>query len=156
MFSKKDKSGFSRTRINSKVLFVASVLVVLLCHDLTTTESGVKVWHLQNVFKPPPPLVAWEDVCFKAVILLLLIYCLICFPLFVGFLYLSLLCYTLLCVHSGFAIILKRKLVALLLLSCIVTINFLLLFLTVTWVDLQCVIEVFPDHTHLLFVPNSW
>ena len=44
MFSKKDKSGFSRTRINSKVLFVASVLVVLLCHELTTTtESGVKV-----------------------------------------------------------------------------------------------------------------
>ena len=122
---KKDKSGFSRTRINSKVLFVASVLVVL-CHELTTTESGVKVWRMQNLFKPPS-LVAWEDVCSKAVILLLLIYCLICFPLFVGFLYLSLLCYTLLCIHSGFAIILKRKLVALLLLSCgcIVTINFL-------------------------------
>ena len=41
------------------------------------------------------------------------------FPLFVGVLCLSLFCYALLCVHSSFAIILKRKrkLVALLLLS---------------------------------------
>ena len=50
---------------------------------------------------------------------------------------LSLFCYTLLCVHSSVAIILKRKrkLVALPLLSlsfrCIVTINVLWLFLTV-------------------------
>ena len=61
----------------------------------------------------------------------------------------------LLCVNSSFAIILKRKrkLVALLLLSyrCIVTINVMWLFLTVPWVGLQCVILVFPDHTHLLF-----
>ena len=64
----------------------------------------------------------------------------------------SLLCYALLCVHSSFAIILKRKrkLVALIKLSyrCIVTINVLRLFLTVPWVGLQCVIVVFPDHTH--------
>ena len=49
----------------------------------------------------------------------------------------------------------KRKLkVALLLLSyrCIVTINVLWLFLTVPWVGLYCVIVVFPDHTHLLFI----
>ena len=68
----------------------------------------------------------------------------------------SLFCYALLCVHSNFAIVWKRKrkLVALLLLSyrCIVTINVLWLFLTVPWVGLQCVIVVFPDHTHLLFV----
>ena len=74
-------------------------------------------------------------------------------------------CYALLCFHSSFAIILKRKrkLVALLLLSyrCNVTINVLWLFLTVPWVGLQCVIVVFPDHTHLLFgikgmpVPDS-
>ena len=68
---------------------------------------------------------------------------------------LSLLCYVLLCVHTSFAIILKRnrKLVALLLLSyiCIVTINVLWLFLTVPWVGLQYVIVVFTDHTHLLF-----
>ena len=69
-----------------------------------------------------------------------------CLPLF---------CYALLCVHSSFAIILKRKrkLVALLLLfyRCIVTINVLWLFLTVPWVGLQSVIVVFPDNTHLPF-----
>ena len=75
--------------------------------------------------------------------------------LFVGVLCLSLFCYALLFVHSSFANILKkkRKLVALLLLSyrCIVTINALWLFLGVPGVGLQCVIVVFPDHTHLLF-----
>ena len=68
---------------------------------------------------------------------------------------LSLFCYALLCVHSSFAIILgrNRKLVALLLLSyrCINTGNVLWLFLTVPWVGLQCVIVVFPDHSHSLF-----
>ena len=68
---------------------------------------------------------------------------------------LSLFCYALLCVHFSFAIILKRerKLVVLLSLSyrCIVTINVLCLFLVVSWVGLQCVIVVFPDHSHLLF-----
>ena len=77
------------------------------------------------------------------------------FPLFVEVLCLSLFCYALLCVHSSFAIILKRKrkLVALLLLSyrCIVTIKVLWLLLTVPWVNLRYVIVVFPDHTHLLF-----
>ena len=77
------------------------------------------------------------------------------FLLFVGILCLSLFCYALLCVHSSFAIILKRKrkLVALLFLSyiCIATVNVLWLFLTVPLVGLQCVIVVFPDHTHLLF-----
>ena len=32
---------------------------------------------------------------------------------------------------------------------CIVYVNVLWLFLTVLWVGLQCVIVVFPDHTHL-------
>ena len=67
----------------------------------------------------------------------------------------SLFCYALLCVRFTFAIILrrKRKLVALLLLSdrCIVTITALWLFLVVPSVGLQCVIVVFPDHTHFLF-----
>ena len=47
-------------------------------------------------------------------------------------------------VHSCFAIILKRKLFALLLLSDkrMVTINVLWLFLAVPWVGLQCVIVV--------------
>ena len=91
----------------------------------------------------------------KAVVLLLLIYCLMYFPLFVGVLCLCLFCYALLCVQSSFAIILKRKrkLIALLLLSyrCNVTINVLWLFLTVPWVGLQCLIVLFPDHAHLLF-----
>ena len=86
----------------------------------------------------------------KAVVLLLLIYCLVYLPLFVGVLCLSLFCYALL--HSSFAIILKRKrkLVAMLLFSYryTVAINVLWLCLTVPWVGLQCVIVVFPDHTH--------
>ena len=79
--------------------------------------------------------------------LLLFIYCLIHFPLYVGVLCLSLFCYTLLCFHFCFAIILKwkRKLVALLLKSCrcIVTVNILWLFFTVLLVGLQYVIVVF-------------
>ena len=83
-------------------------------------------------------------------------------PIVVGVLCLSLFWYALLCVISSFAIILKRKreLVALLLLSYgyLVTVNVLWLFLMVQWVGLQCVIVVFPDHTHLLFVlkPLFW
>ena len=54
-------------------------------------------------------------------------------PLFLGVLCLSLFWYAILCVHSSFAIILKRKrqLVAFILLSyrCIVTVNVLWLFL---------------------------
>ena len=68
---------------------------------------------------------------------------------------LYLFCSALLCVHSSFAIILKRKrkLVALQLLSyrCIVTMIFLWLFLTVPWFCLQCVIVVFPIHINSLF-----
>ena len=77
-------------------------------------------------------------------------------PLFVGVLCWSLFCYSLLCVHSSVAIILKRrrKLVTLLLLSnrSIVTINVLWLFLMVPLVSLQYVIVFFSDHTHLLFM----
>ena len=68
----------------------------------------------------------------------------------------SLFCYALLCVHLSFVIILKRKrkLVALLLLSCrcIITKNDLWLFLTMPLVGLQYGIVVFPDHTHYFFV----
>ena len=52
---------------------------------------------------------AWAAVGSGAVLLLLLIYCLMYFPLFVGVLCLSLFCYALLCVRSSFAIVLKRK-----------------------------------------------
>ena len=47
---------------------------------------------------------AWTVVRSKAVILLVLIYCLMYFPLFVGVLCLSLFCYALLCVLSSFAV----------------------------------------------------
>ena len=81
--------------------------------------------------------------------MLFLIYGLMYFHLLVVVLCLSLFCYALLCVHSSFSIILKRKrkLVALLLLSyrCFVTVN-------VPWVGLQCVIVVFPEHIYLHFV----
>ena len=73
-----------------------------------------------------------------------------------GILCLSLFCYALRFVYSTVAIILmrKRKLVGLLLPSyiCIVTISVLRLFLMLKWVGLQCVIWIFPDHTHLLFI----
>ena len=48
----------------------------------------------------------------------------------------------------------KRKLFALIFLSyrCIITINVLWLFLTVPWAGLSCVIVVFPDHTHFLYL----
>ena len=35
---------------------------------------------------------------------------------------------------------------------CIVIVNIMWLFFTVSWVGLQCVIVVFFDHTHLLFI----
>ena len=62
-----------------------------------------------------------------AEVLLLLIFCLMYHPLFVGVLCLSLFCYALLCVHSSLAIILKRKrkMIALLSYRCIATINVL-------------------------------
>ena len=121
---------------------------------LTTTESRAKIWRLSL-------LVTLAAVLSKAVVLLLLINCLVYFPLFMGALRLSLFWYALLCVLSSFAIILKRKreLVALLLsmsYRCLVTLNILWLFLTVLWVNLQCAIVVFPDHTHLLFCSFCW
>ena len=105
---------------------------------------------------PPPPPVALTAVRSKAVVLLLLIYCLMYFLLFVGVLWLSLFCYALLCVHSSFAIILKRKrkLDASLLLfyRCFANLNVMWLFLTVPWVGLQCVSVVFLDNIHLVFL----
>ena len=73
-----------------------------------------------------------------------------------GFCVCSLCCYALLSALSSFIIILLReregKLVVLLYMSslCLVTVSVLWLFLKVPWVGLQCVIVVFPDHTHLL------
>ena len=67
-------------------------------------------------------------------------------------------CCTLLYVHFSIAIILmgKRELIALLNLSswCLVMVEWL--FLAVPRGCLQFVIVVFPDHTHLLLLWNSW
>ena len=65
----------------------------------------------------------YVDVCSKAVAILLLIYCLMYFLLFVGFLCLSLFCYVLLFVQSSLAIVLKRK----------IELTALLLFSTDVW-----------------------
>ena len=119
---------------------------------LATTESRANIWRQEDAFKlsppPPPPPPGWLRLLF----LLLLICCLMYFRLFVGALCLFLICFALLYVHSYFAIILKRKrkLAALLLLSyrCLATVNVLQPLLTVPWVVLQCVVVVFPDHTH--------
>ena len=46
----------------------------------------------------------------------------------------------------------KRERVALLSLSSWCLVIVVWLFLVVPWVCLQCVLVVFPDHTHLLFV----
>ena len=77
-----------------------------------------------------------------------------------GVLNLSLLCYTLLCVHSSIAIIIKRKrkLVVLLLLSyrfCYYKFSVALPYLTVPWAGLWFLIVIFPDHTHLLLMKNN-
>ena len=66
----------------------------------------------------------------------------------------SMFCCTLLYVHSSFAIILigKRELVALLSLSFKRLKIVVWHFLTMSWVYLQFLIVVFPDHTHLLFL----
>ena len=65
----------------------------------------------------------------------------------------SMFCFTLLYVHSSFAVILMGKgdLVALLSLSSWCLLSVVWLFLAVSRVYLQFVVVVFPDHTHLLF-----
>ena len=85
--------------------------------------------------------------------------CLLLLSLFVGVLCLPLFCYAVFSVFPNFAIILmgKRELVALtcsVFLMC-VPVSVLWFFLTVPWVGLQCVIGVFPHHTHLLFLRRA-
>ena len=65
----------------------------------------------------------------------------------------SMFCCALLCVHSSIAIISmgKRELVTLPCLSSWFLVIVVWLFLTMPRVCLQFVIEMFPDHTHLLF-----
>ena len=65
--------------------------------------------------------------------------------------------YVTLCPYSSFAIILmgKRELVALLNLSYWCLMMVVWLFLAVSWVCLQFVIVVFPDHTYLLILSHK-
>ena len=74
----------------------------------------------------------------------------------VGFCSCSMFCYALFYVNSNFAIIRigKRELVALLSLSSWCLMIVVWRFLAVSWVCLQFVIVVFPDHIHLLFTVN--
>ena len=67
-------------------------------------------------------------------------------------------CRALLYVHSSFAIILmgrERELVALLCLSSRCLVIVVWFYHAVSWVCLQFVILIFPDHTHLLFLIGS-
>ena len=85
-------------------------------------------------------------------VLLLLIHCLLMFPLFVGFCVWAICCYSILSALSSFAIILQRKreLVVLLYLSSryFVTVTIMCIFLMVRCVGLQCNC-VFPGLAHL-------
>ena len=94
------------------------------------------------------PPVAWTVVCFKVVVL----YLLIVTPI-VGFCNCPMFCGALLLGLSGFAMILmgKRELDVLLSLSSWCLVIVVWLFLTMPLGCLQFVIVVFPDHTHLLF-----
>ena len=64
------------------------------------------------------------------------------------------LCYALLCVQSNFEIIFmgKKELVALFCLCFLYFVIVVWLFLTMSWICLRCVIVVFSDYTHLLFL----
>ena len=88
----------------------------------------------------------------KAVVLLLLIYYLMYFPLFVGVLCLSLFCYALLCVLSSFVTIFTRKRVLVAFIVLWMSCYRKCFFLAVPWVGLQCVIVVCPYHTHFCFL----
>ena len=88
----------------------------------------------------------WIDQAFDSVVVASL---LIVTPI-VGLCNCSMFCCVLLCVHSRFVIIMmgKRELVALLCSSSWCLVIVVLPFLQMSWVCLQFVIVVFPDHTH--------
>ena len=93
--------------------------------------------------------------CFKVVVLLLLIYCLLLLLKFTG----SLFCKAVLTVLSNFTINLRRKreLVALLDLcsGCRVAITHWCFFLVVPWVDLWSVIVAFLYHAYFFTIYHA-
>ena len=101
------------------------------------------------------PLVGLTAVRSKAMVLLMLTFCLLLLQLWESVI---VLCFcTLLYVHSSFAIILmgKRELVTLLSLTSWCLVMVMWLFLAVPWVCLRFVIVVFLDHTHLFVLSVS-
>ena len=132
--------------INYSRASMAGTFLVLQQQQNLGRRFGTSKMHLS----PPTALAAVRS---KAVVLLLLTFCLLLLS-FVGVCNCSMFCCTLLYVHSSIAIILmgKRELIALLNLSswCLVMVEWL--FLAVPQGCLQFVIVVFPDHTHLLFL----
>ena len=119
-------------------------------------DCGMQYVGQMHLSPPPHPLVAKAAVRSKAVVLLLLTFCLLLLPLWESVI---VLCFVVrfsmsIIVLISIAIILmgKRELVALLNLSswCLVMVE--RLFLAVPLGYLRFVIVVFPDHAHLLFL----
>ena len=103
---------------------------------------------------PPLPPTAQATVRSKAMVLLLLTFCLLLLPLWESVIVLCFVVRYFMSILYSVAIILmgKRELVALLILStwCIVMVDWL--FLAVPWGCLRFVIVVFPDYTYLLIL----
>ena len=90
----------------------------------------------------------------KAVVLLLLTFCLLLLSLWESVIVLCFVVHYFMAINFSFAIILmgKRELIALLSLSSWCLMIVVWLFLAVPWVCPRFVIVVLPDHTHLLFL----
>ena len=135
----------ARSPFKKENLFYMWMSTLVISSNVMPTTIKPYIRHLLNIWTQHA---TWF---YKVAVLLLLIRC--CSHCGVLCLFHVLLC--IVCVLSSFAIISmgKRELVALLCLFslCLVIVVVQWLFLTVPWVGLQCVILVFPDHTHLLF-----
>ena len=70
-------------------------------------------------------------------------------PIVLAVLCLSMFWYSLRCILSKLHHLEKEVVLLLLSYGCLAAVNVLWLFLTAPWVGLQCVIVVFPYHTHL-------
>ena len=127
-------------------LFFFCILVLNLFYSLQEGSNGFITEKticplLKRLF-----LQKWWFCCYWFIV-----YC--CSHCLWGFCVLSLFWYTVLSVLSSFSITTmgKRELETLYF-NCLVIVSVVWLFLTVPRVGLQCVIVVFPDHTHLFFM----
>ena len=129
---------FENCRLLEELVVLRSVNITFPCH---THSFLLLVFYKYATYQN---LISW--LAHKKALRLL-----ICLPLFMGVLCRSLFWYALRCVITSFAIILTRKRESwLLCFDCLSCVLLMWIFLTVPWVGLQCVIVVFPDHTHLL------